>query len=226
MSGEAQPAPATPEAQTPATPEAQPAAQPAPAQPAAQPAAPTTGLAGAALPAPEPKGLGGADLSSTAPAPIPVKPESYADFTVPAGTDQTDPAFQPMMAAFRQAAASRGLSQEQAQATMDIIHELDAGAESVLEKRLQERSSAWQAEATSQGLLTQENINAANAGLVALDSDGSLLRTLNELGMTFHPAILQAFAAYHSYRKTPHFQHATGRTAPAFETLADRLGYE
>ena len=147
-------------------------------------------------------GVDGTQQSQTQ-APNPVDPNTYTAFTLPAHIDQSDGEVQQVMNIFRAEAGKRGMTQEHAQATLDLMQSLDAQSQSLTQSRVAEQSEAWQQESAQKGLLTQDSAMAASAGLMALDPKGELRQTLSELGMSYHPALIQAFAAFHVGRNKP-----------------------
>ena len=77
-----------------------------------------------------------------------------------------------------------------------------------------QRAEDWKKESGAKGLLTQESIFAADAGLQALDPKNELRDILAEQGMLSHPVLMQAFAAFHASRKAagdPHGRHEPQR---------------
>ena len=191
----AEPTNVTPAPAVPAT------AEPAPANPAPAPA--DTGFGGQAMPQ-ENTGFGGQALD-TAPSgpPAAVDPASYTNFTLPAHINMANPETVATMDAFKQMAGRRGMSQEVAQSTLDLMHELDGWVSKGSEERLAAQKQEWETESHQKGLLTRDSIDAANSALKALDPKGDLTQFLNETGLTAHPALIQAFAAFSRFRQQP-----------------------
>ena len=217
MSGLNQPAPAAPApaAPAPASPPAPAPAAPAPAAPAPAPAAPAPAAPQpGAVPPPAPPTFAGKtaaehkDAASfagvtpgtheTANAPQPVNPATYTDFTLPAHIDGTTESAKHVLELFKHGAGKRGMTQEHAQATLDLMHEVEGGAEQLNKSLLAQQNEHWHQESQQKGLLTQEVATSASAGLMALDPKGELRTFLANNGLSYHPALIQAFAAFHT----------------------------
>lgn len=167
------------------------AASPAPAQPA--PAA-QTGFGGQEVAKPN-TGFGGTDATQAAP-PAVVDPASYTQFTLPQGVDVNNEAVTQMMEQFKSAAGKRGMTQAQAQASLDLMTELNVHAEAADVKQHEEKVAGWVAQSQQLGLLSQESTMKANQALVSVDPKGELRQVLNDTGLVNHPAMIQVFAAF------------------------------
>ena len=223
-----QPAPApTQPGNPPAPAPTQPA--PAPTQPApapTQPAQPPTGFGGQQLQRPN-TGFGGTDPTSGTP-PAAVDPASYTAFTLPESADLSNEHTTAALNAFKAEAGKRGLTQAQAQATLDIMQAMDGHAEKEAETRAAEQSEAWAKEAQMKGLYTQEALMQANQGLMTLDPKGELRQLLNDHGLVNHPALIQVFGAFAKGGGRPAaltggLSGQTAHTGPV--DLATALGY-
>ena len=149
-------------------------------------------------------GFGGQDADGQQQQQVnPVDPNTYAAFNLPAHTNLNDANVQADLAAFRTAAAKRGMDQNTAQAALDLMVEMDAAVQPRMQQATAEQDEVWQKESAAMGLLTKESLLAANAGLVALDPKGELKQFFNDHGMMHHPVLIQLFAAFHAGRNKP-----------------------
>ena len=153
------------------------------------------------------QGFGGqnVDQGNQNQAPAPVDPTAYTPFILPAhlSGQQNDEAVQAGLRNFAQEAGQRGFDQKTAQAALDLLFAMDGHGQKRGEEAMNEQREEWKTESAQKGLLTQDSLMAANAGLMALDPKGELRKLMNEQGLTEHPALIQAFAAFHSGRNQP-----------------------
>ena len=216
------PAPAPAPVNTAPAPAPAPATAPAPAPVAAQPVNP--GFGGQA-PAPANTGFGGADPTPPA-APAAVDPNSYTQFTLPQGVDPNSEATGTLMGHFKAAAGKRGMTQEQAQAALDLMTELNVHAEAHDSKQHESRVADWTSQAQQLGLTSQDTVMKANQGLTTLDPRGELRQVLNDTGLINHPVMFQVFAAFarNGGRPAQHVPNLSGQVqAGGNVTLAQAL---
>lgn len=175
---------------------AAPAPSPAPAAPAPAPAAPAPSPAPTPAPSPAPaaaktgeegkEGKPADDGKSTG------APEKYADFTFPEGV-KVDEA---RMGKFTEWAKSNNLSQEAAQAAMDMAVDLRKGDAEQLQAAIDAQAEAWGNEAKADkefgGDKFDENLAVAKR---ALDQFGTpeLKTLLKASKMGNHPEVLRVF---------------------------------
>ena len=103
-----------------------------------------------------------------------------------------------MMGHFKAAAARRGMTQEQAQHSLDLMAELNTHADASGAKEHEKVVGEWTSQSQQLGLMSQETLSAANRGLKTLEVNetGPLHQVLNETGLIYHPAMIQVFAAF------------------------------
>ena len=196
------PAPANPpQNQPPANPPANPPQNP-PANPPAPGTNTNTGFGGQ-QPANPNTGFGGTNPTPPA-APAAVDPGTYTPFTLPEGVDVNSEETKALVNAFSAAAGRRGFTQEQAQHAMDIMSELNVAAEQHASQARVQAEDGYKQQSTTLGLLNQQTLMHANQALTTLDPSNGLRDTLNELGLMYHPALIQVFA---------HFANAGARPA-------------
>ena len=131
-------------------------------------------------------------------APPQTDPNSYTPFRLPESADPNDAAVIEMMGHFKAAAGRRGMTQEQAQAALDLMTELDGHAEAHGRKGHEATVSEWTSQSQQLGLMSQDSLSAANRGLktLELNEKGPLHKVLNDTGLIYHPAMIQVFAAF------------------------------
>lgn len=130
----------------------------------------------------------GGDGAAPVAGPVSLNADSYQDFALPNGVT-ADP---DLMGAFRDVAAQHGLSQDAAQAMMDLYgRTVDAGQQHHSEVTAQWASDV-RADAELGGAKLDAVAGTANAALKAYGSP-ELVQLLNQTGLGNHPEVVRAF---------------------------------
>ena len=119
-------------------------------------------------------------------------PETYGDFALPEGFEANEEG----MAQFSDEAKSMNLTQEGAQKYLDSLLAWKTREELTRAGAVQARAGFNTQASKAAGLMTPESRQFANAGIKALDHDGSLAPALKEAGLLSHPAIMGVFKSY------------------------------
>lgn len=97
---------------------------------------------------------------------------------------------------FTQFVKENNLSKEGAQKAVDLFIKLKEEETTAITEGWNTQAAAWLQASKAAGLLAPDVKRLANAGLTALDHDGSLRRTIVGLQLDKHPGIIQAFSAH------------------------------
>jgi len=116
-----------------------------------------------------------------------ITPESYGTFEIPEGI----PINEPMLAEFKEFAATNKMSKETAQALVSMkVKEVQEQMSAYQEQR-----KAWVGELKSDpefgGKSFDSNVKTASLTLRQFDTDGSALKALQERGLDNHPGIIK-----------------------------------
>tara|TARA_Y100000817_G_scaffold121023_1_gene94800 strand:+ start:5617 stop:6297 length:681 start_codon:yes stop_codon:yes gene_type:complete len=118
-------------------------------------------------------------------------PETY-DIKLPEGIELSEERHD----MFLTEAGNMKLSNDQAQRVVDLYVKLQAEDVDRSMGVWRDLRQSWAQASKAAGLLKPEVRNMAKSGLQAVDNDGSLGKTLSDLGLDHHPAILEVFRAY------------------------------
>ena len=127
----------------------------------------------------------------------------YEDFTFPEGAapDKEDKAANERLDLFKKEAAKRGLSQEHAQAALDLMFVVRDSHNAAADAAAVEEKKAWAQASREAGIYTSENMNLASQTVARLDKNNEIRGLLEATGLHHHPVILEVFADYSRKRK-------------------------